>query len=128
MKKGHDYSKTIRYREFRPVKLMICFDDDRPIPPGARAYRRVDSSQGNPVICLPCHEKIEHRLYARLSVDCICGEPLRWLNGSWVHESDHSIVRLAEIPCPHCDSGCRLCLFTSRVQVEDHHATPKESQ
>lgn len=128
VRRGHDWTATVRYMETRRppgVALAYCHDDGRPIPPGARCYRRVDARQGYPLICLPCHERIEHQRYRHANPACAgCGEPLTWASDGWVHE-DQSIWKMRSEPCAKCGGkGCRYCGNRGDVHVRDHEAAP----
>lgn len=129
--RGHDWTATVRYIEARRppgVPLAYCHDDGRPIPSGARCYRRVDARQGYPLICLPCHEKIEHQRYRHTdAVCCRCGEPIHWASDVWLHQDD-AIIRRVEVKCHHCGGrGCRRCINKGTLQVDDHRASPDEA-
>ena len=130
--KGHDFDAIVRYvaTSVHPaVSHIPCWDCGRPIPPGARCYRRIDARQDMPTVCEPCHEEMEALLYRRVKVACVCGELIKWENGGWTHE-DGIVTRVGLAPCPTCSgakSGCRRCLRTGAIQVDDHRATPKES-
>lgn len=125
--KGHDWTMTIRYKEERRppgLPLIFCHDDGRPIPAGARCYRRLDARQDYPTICLPCHEKLERQRYRRARVLCAgCDEPLKWEADQWLHE-DGAVWKLREEECDKCaGAGCRYCT-RGKVQVRDHEAGP----
>lgn len=130
--RGHDWTATVRYAEFRAQwkagAFVQCHDCGRPIPVGARAYRRLDARQSNPVICLPCHEKVEHQRYRHVEAKCfVCGEALHWAADVWLHEDD-AIIKRAEIPCHHCGGiGCRRCINRGTLQVDQHRASPDEA-
>lgn len=135
--RGHDTTPgmVIRYTVSSipagPNRYMMCHDCGRPIPPGVRCWRRIDARQLLPTICDPCHEEIERLAYKNVKVQCLCGEMLRWESGSWTHDSDGMVTRLATKVCPNCngaDGGCRVCLRTGRVQYDEHQATPRPGQ